>query len=415
MSSATLTTWTYRGMTTTYTRRLTMCCIGRCRWYHPGVQTYRQSPAAAEPKDPLEEAAESRNETPYRTDQVATTSDSDQNEIETKDTSKFVAMFTPKLKKKEIQNVRNNIPTQRVPMYKPPPFTYKEKFFYPLRKAMGAYSKWAIMANNARTVFRSLEEQATQDCWFDALGLDRTWLNEHNLIALHVWIVHRRHMIDLYGEREFNGRLADKELFDYFWEDTQRRIRNAGVGEVSVNKQLEMVQKATFMDMFEYDAGIAVTDDDNLELAGALFRGIFQSDENVNTETVLQLADWVREEVWNILTHPKEDFYRGWITWSPALGETKQDRVERQKQMFRGEWRESIWADGKIYFYNTVTGESTQEIPEEGLYSKRRWALQAHVKKLEEEGKISAEKVEQILGPNHKVPSDLLQLSEDSQ
>lgn len=93
---------------------------------------------------------------------------------------------------------------------------------------------------------------------------------------------------------------------------------------MSVNKQLEMVQKATFMDMFEYDAGISVTDDDNLELAGALFRGIFQSDENVDSETVLLLADWVREEVWNMLTHPKEDFYRGWITWSPSLGETKE-------------------------------------------------------------------------------------------
>lgn len=84
-----------------------------------------------------------------------------------------------------------------------------------------------------------------------------------------------------------------------------------------------MVQKSTFMDFFEYDNGIAVVDDDNMELAGALYRGIFQSDESIDTANVLLLADWVRNEVWNILTHPKEDFYRGWITWSPALGETE--------------------------------------------------------------------------------------------
>lgn len=46
------------------------------------------------------------------------------------------------------------------------------------------------------------------------------------------------------------------------------------------------------------------------------------------------------------------------------------DRLIRQKRMFRGEWRESIWVDGSIYFYNTVTGENTKEIPEEGLYPK---------------------------------------------
>lgn len=46
------------------------------------------------------------------------------------------------------------------------------------------------------------------------------------------------------------------------------------------------------------------------------------------------------------------------------------------------------------------------------LLNRRRWALQAHVKKLQAEGKLTSEQVDKILGPNHKTPSDLLQLTE---
>ena len=39
-----------------------------------------------------------------------------------------------------------------------------------------------------------------------------------------------------------------------------------------MNKQLEGVQKLTFDDMFGYDAAIRVTDDDNVELAAAVWK-----------------------------------------------------------------------------------------------------------------------------------------------
>lgn len=34
-----------------------------------------------------------------------------------------------------------------------------------------------------------------------------------------------------------------EQLFERLWEDTTLRIRNAGIAEISVNKQLENVQK----------------------------------------------------------------------------------------------------------------------------------------------------------------------------
>lgn len=142
------------------------------------------------------------------------------------------------------------------------------------------------------------------------------------------------------------------------------------IAEISVNKQLENVQKLTFDDMFGYDGAIRVLDDDNMELAAALWkcvvpaaagrrcvaemchtgrlfthdyeppsplfsvshrRGVFREAEGANTEAVLRLADYVRRETFSLLLQPAEDVYRGWITWGPAVGETPEGRLERQR------------------------------------------------------------------------------------
>ncbi|RYE98889.1 MAG: hypothetical protein EOO41_01835 [Methanobacteriota archaeon] len=44
------------------------------------------------------------------------------------------------------------------------------------------------------------------------------------------------------------------------------------IAEISVNKQLENVQKATFDDMFGYDAAVKSMDEDNMELAAAVWK-----------------------------------------------------------------------------------------------------------------------------------------------
>ena len=56
--------------------------------------------------------------------------------------------------------------------------------------------------------------------------------------------------------------------------------------------------------------------------------------------------------------------------------------------MFEGEWRERIYLDGSIFFYHTHTGEVTREVPESGLYTRRRFALAHHLQRLADEGKI---------------------------
>jgi cytochrome b pre-mRNA-processing protein 3 len=242
---------------------------------------------------------------------------------------------------------------------------------------MGSFRPSTRLAESSHDVFASLEEQATQNAWWEALRLPRTWITEHSLLALHVWILHNRFKVDYNVEpAEFNGRRMQEELFERFWEDTTRRIRNAGIAELSVGKQLESVQRITLDDMHAYDAAVrTLEEDDGMELAAAVWRGVYREHAGADTEAVLALADYARRETLALVAQPREDVYRGWISWGPCVGETQEDRLARQRRMLEGEWREALDPAGRVFFYHTSTHERAWEPPAEGFYPRRRYAI----------------------------------------
>jgi hypothetical protein len=124
-----------------------------------------------------------------------------------------------------------------------------------------------------------------------------------------------------------------------------------------------------------------------MELAAAIWKGVFREDDNVSSENVLKLADYVYNELISVMQQPKEDIYRGWITWGPCLGETEFDRLHRQERMLQGEWRESLHPDGRLYFYHTATHETRWDLPQEGLYPRRRYSLTTYLEQFPEEKK----------------------------
>lgn len=246
---------------------------------------------------------------------------------------------------------------------------------------MGSFRPSTRLAEASHDVFASLEEQATANAWWESLRLPRTWITEHSLLVLHMWILHNRFKIDYnVAHPEFCGRRAQEELFERFWEDTTRRIRNAGIAELSVGKQLESVQRVTLDDMAAYDAALRTHEaDDGMELAAAVWRGVYREHAGADTEAVLALADYARREAVSIAQQPREDFYRGWIVWGPALGETGEGRAQRARSMLEGEWRDALAPTGKVYFYHTATHERRWEPPTEGFYARRRYAVQRYL------------------------------------
>ena len=48
---------------------------------------------------------------------------------------------------------------------------------------------------------------------------------------------------------------VQEEVYERFWEDCVLKIRNVGVPEMSVNKQLVNLQRVAFLAMKSYDEG----------------------------------------------------------------------------------------------------------------------------------------------------------------
>jgi hypothetical protein len=60
-----------------------------------------------------------------------------------------------------------NVPVLRESLYQPRPLSYADKAFLPLSVLTLTQTKWSQQIANAQAVYRSVEEQATQNCWFE--------------------------------------------------------------------------------------------------------------------------------------------------------------------------------------------------------------------------------------------------------
>jgi len=114
------------------------------------------------------------------------------------------------------------------------------------------------------------------------LGLSSSLRQHHAMLTLHIWFLHRRLLAEtqLPNNNESNDEhkhdknststaatttkgkgsfqlMIQEELFDTFWNDTQARIRAAGVHELSVNKFLKELQQQSMLQMTQYDHACA--------------------------------------------------------------------------------------------------------------------------------------------------------------
>ncbi len=91
------------------------------------------------------------------------------------------------------------------------------------------------------------------------LGLTSDFRSHHAMLSMHIWFLHRRLLASSEIEKKSNqGKasfhlLVQEELFDIFWNDTQVRIRAAGINELMVNKHLKDAQQQTFLQITQYD------------------------------------------------------------------------------------------------------------------------------------------------------------------
>ena len=86
--------------------------------------------------------------------------------------------------------------------------------------------------------------------WFGRNRLEKDFRRQHALLSMHVWFLHKKLLND-HAQKDASL-LVDEELFNIFWEDTICRIREQGVYELSVYKNLDKVQQYTWLHLTNY-------------------------------------------------------------------------------------------------------------------------------------------------------------------
>jgi hypothetical protein len=164
---------------------------------------------------------------------------------------------------------------------------------------LGWDSEESTRIRQANSLMDRVSATIEDDAFLNGAGLERTFKTEQSVVNLHAWLINQM----LIAERDRAGLAADRptqmqqELFDVLWKDTAQRVRETpGIMEITVNKNLRLVQEMSFAHMMEYDHGFKQKDDDNLELGAALWRNLFDGDEGVEDGNVERVAVYMRRE-----------------------------------------------------------------------------------------------------------------------
>jgi hypothetical protein len=230
-----------------------------------------------------------------------------------------------------------------------------------LLKWFGYYGKDSTRIRTAQGLFRTCTERTAMPTWARCTGLKTNeFMPNHQLLLIHIWILNKKLLTE--GPE---GKKLQVEIFETLWENTERRMRGAGVNEMRIMRNLSEVQKVSFGALVGYDFGFKNTMDNNHELGSAVYRNLFAS-QPPSDEVVMTIASWMRSEVNRLTTTISlERLIKEGPHWTLPKGfiVTEEDlRLEEQLGQ-RGLWRKAISVEGKTYYWNVKTRESRWDKP----------------------------------------------------
>ena len=320
-------------------------------------------------------------------------------------------------------------------------------------KVVDFFAPSAPMIRKSESLFATALSQVQSNKVFIREGkIKRDFKSKHMVLLLHVWCIHRRLIANIDGDDD-RGKQLQEQLFDRLWDDTTTRIRAQvrggntgdakaegpgaeselrvapemrlcrlpqgqperslirpwltytphlqGLPELTVNSHLKNVQKYSFAACVSFDH--ALTFDDNTtagkakaldELGGALWREVYQRNDNLTVDHVMRLAKYVDSQLKGIMAMPAAQlFEHGQVKFEgvpdfshilddegvalPDVTEADiQASIAEQIEDIKKEggtyideesleegWRVAYTEAGKLYYWNVETRESSWDAP----------------------------------------------------
>jgi cytochrome b pre-mRNA-processing protein 3 len=135
-------------------------------------------------------------------------------------------------------------------------------------------------------LYGAIVAQARLPSFYLAYGIADSRDGRFDLIVLHQVLLARRLSRD--GEA---GRALSQDVFDLFCRDMDANLREMGVGDLTVPKEMKRMAEAFYGRAEAYDRALSRPDD--TELAAALARNVYGT-EDVSWPEIRRLALYVR-------------------------------------------------------------------------------------------------------------------------
>jgi cytochrome b pre-mRNA-processing protein 3 len=163
----------------------------------------------------------------------------------------------------------------------------------------------------ALRLYATVVERAREPVFFSRYGVPDTLDGRFELLALHGFLVLNR----LKKERSRTVELA-QELFDVMFSDLDRGLREMGVGDLGVGRQVKAMAKAFYGRISAYEAGLAAED---ARLGEALRRNLFGT-VSVPDRCVDEIAGYLRRCAAAVAAQPVDRLIEGVVTFAALPG-----------------------------------------------------------------------------------------------
>lgn len=170
------------------------------------------------------------------------------------------------------------------------------------------FKKRPLASDEVFAIYNAIVAQSRQKHFYADLNIPDTVTGRFDMITLHLCLVFRRLRPGPNEDKQFA-----QELFDLFFKDMDRSLREMGVGDISVPKKVEKMGKL-FYGLLE-KVTQALDADDTPELAGALNRNFYDEQDPENAE---RLATYTMSLSKHLAAQTVEDIKSGVINLEEA-------------------------------------------------------------------------------------------------
>lgn len=162
--------------------------------------------------------------------------------------------------------------------------------------------------NKIKKLYDNAVIKARSPFFYKEIGVADDMNGRFDMIALHVALIMIR-MKEEKGGKDFN-----QTLFDLMFKNMDQGMREMGVGDLSVPKQMKKMMQAFNGRVVHYEKALQ-TNDDRI-LGDVLRRNALRTVENIDENMIQNLITYIKEQYAFLEEQPAENFFEGLVSFN---------------------------------------------------------------------------------------------------